>query len=111
MALRRRAGCPLIASVARDEAALLCRGEACLLARTLDAFCLDGARNPAHFWMGAPAKAIALYLYGTNMKLCVRLGEPVGQMMGQPIFLHGAETKNGLVRCPRMPIARFKSKR
>ena len=56
----------------------------------LDAFCLDGARNPAHFWMGALAKAIALYLYGTNMKLCVRLGEPVGQMMGQPFFLHGA---------------------
>jgi len=37
-----------------------CRGEACLLARTLDAFCLDGARNPAHFWMRAPATAIAL---------------------------------------------------
>ena len=57
---------PLIASVARDEAALLCRGEACLLARTLDAF-----------WMVRETPRIFGCAYRQMQSLCSSMA-PIG---------------------------------
>ena len=70
VALRRRAGCPLIGSVARDEAALLIAAVklACWRAHST-LFVWMGRETPRKFCLCA-GETSALYLYGTNMKLC-----------------------------------------
>ena len=79
---------PLIGSVARDEAALLCRGEACLLARANSThFWMVRRETPRKFCMRLPAKAIALYFYGTDLGQCEGfVSERVGHTFH--LFLH-----------------------
>ena len=63
-------GLPLIASVARDEAALLLSAVklACWRAHST-LFVWMGRETPRKFCLCA-GETSALYLYGTNMKLC-----------------------------------------
>ena len=102
-------GLPLIGAVARDGAALLCRGEACLLARTLDAFCLDGARNPAQILYRAPAKVIALYFYGIILRQSEGLASGrVGHKFY--LFLHDRDA-NGCLKAASLPASLLVSMR